>query len=752
MQIIWCTQDIRQFPPPPTTVSNTSFATQPRLQHLTATSPQPLSTTLSPTISPPNNDHTLHNLSLSWPSTLGSLLFLSLTPADPTTATTPSPLFVFSWLNDTNTFLAGDTAASNVKVLGDFAPGHLGFVPVVSVNGKEGNSTLVIDMGFEFGEDDVGRWRIRFVVVIVGVFNVEIREVGFGVMDSLHYFLNAGPMHPAVSVVSWMDSLNEFEAGTRAMILILPKDAYGNNSAASVLTVTNLGWNEFGYLRVDFIVATAGDLLLHVEEENLTLKGSPLLYKVKPGLYPFDADIFEQGTNLSIPIADLLFREISPGIQLLSFMATETGNFLLVIYDTKHNRSISDMPYDFTVFVGYCYAIYSIVNGSGLNESTAGEEVKFSSAGTSKVWLMSMKLHLPQKRVEDYGPNSAGFELPPSVEDNTTVRISRDLKSLAYVYEVAFTPEKSGAYDVFVSCGVVNTSLSGVLKYAPKIQKQMKNEIVVQLMDSFHNPVTSQQGKLELKIGSMNNSGFVSWTFLDNNDGSYVGEYLLKDVDTYEICASFDGYCFLPCIFGVNAYSNHVGGAQSLTLVGNVEAINIALMSVQYIGNDIFYGDDTIKISVRNNNGVNDLNVSVVVLPVNDPPFVNIPEYILLDEKDHWNGILIYNHERDKFEFLIGDPDFDNFPGEKSHFLVSCSVQVASGFLEASLPAELIYTTEIKLKYTHQWQPLQTFVTISKHFVVRAKGLRFDGTINDCNSIIQQLKYHAGKIMVLCSQ
>ncbi|GAB2210292.1 hypothetical protein Droror1_Dr00015555 [Drosera rotundifolia] len=345
--------------------------------------------------------------------TLVSLLFLSLTPVDPTTATTPSPLFAFSWLNDTNAFVAGDTATINVKVLGDFAPGHRGFVPVVSVNGKEGNSKLVIDMGFEFGEDDVGRWRIRFVVVTVGVFNVEIREVGFGVMDSLHYFVDAGPMHPAVSVVSWMESLNEFEAGTRAMILILPKDAYGNNvpstnielnsygfsvsatftngSAASVLTVTNLGWNEFGYLRVDFIVATAGDLLLHVERENLTLRGSPLPYKVKPGplditrcvanwrygtnalqlfskaevliyqrdqfknlvpgLYPFDADIFEQGTNLSIPIADLLFREISPGIQLLSFMATETGNFLLVIYDTKHNRSISDMPYDFTVFV-----------------------------------------------------------------------------------------------------------------------------------------------------------------------------------------------------------------------------------------------------------------------------------------------------------------------------------------------------------------------------------------------------------------
>ena len=70
------------------------------------------------------------------------------------------------------------------------------------------------------------------------------------------------------------------------------------------------------------------------------------------GLYAFDDQVVEKNTNLSIPIADLHFEEVSPGIQLFSFSILEPGDFILTIFDTKQNKSISDMPYDFTVFVG----------------------------------------------------------------------------------------------------------------------------------------------------------------------------------------------------------------------------------------------------------------------------------------------------------------------------------------------------------------------------------------------------------------
>lgn len=71
-----------------------------------------------------------------------------------------------------------------------------------------------------------------------------------------------------------------------------------------------------------------------------------------PGLYAFDVTVVEKNTNLSIPIADLIFEEVSPGIQLFSFGVLEPGNFILTIFDTKQNKNISNMPYDFTVFVG----------------------------------------------------------------------------------------------------------------------------------------------------------------------------------------------------------------------------------------------------------------------------------------------------------------------------------------------------------------------------------------------------------------
>jgi hypothetical protein len=105
-----------------------------------------------------------------------------------------------------------------------------------------------------------------------------------------------------------------------------------------------------------------------------------------------------------------------------------------------------------------------------------------------------------------------------------------------------------------LTTGEVNTSVSGVVKYAPKVAKKIENEIVVKLMDSYSNPVLSQQSKLKLEIASLNKSGFSTLMFIDKNDGSYIGSYAVEDVGTYEICASFDGNRFYPWPFGVNVY------------------------------------------------------------------------------------------------------------------------------------------------------------------------------------------------------
>ncbi|XP_048497421.1 protein GAMETE EXPRESSED 2 isoform X4 [Beta vulgaris subsp. vulgaris] len=742
--------------------------------------------------------------------------------------------------------------------------------------------------------------------------------------------VDEGPMHPAVSIVSWMDYVNEFVAGTRAMALILPKDALGNtipstnaelssyifdvsesfvnNSAANSLTVTCLGWNNHGYLQIEFIASSAGDLLLHVQRRNETLRGSPLPFVVHPGpihvskcvgkwkydtniaqyqsqmemfiyqldiygnlvsdLYSFDAEIVEKSTKLSMPVPDLNFRVSSPGVQLLSFTALEPGNFLLTVYDAKHNTSISNTPYEFIVSIDNCDGSKSIINGSGLNITVAGQEARFS-------------VHLID-----------AYQYPCPVEMRMLqVQIAWMTDSYMVLPKIYPLEELNGE---------VNMSLSSVVKYEPKVQKLVRNEVIIQVMDSFYNPVLSQQSKLKVEIGSINHSDFVTWMFVDNNNGSYTGQYQINDTGTFELCATFNGNKFLPCPFGVNVYNSDYfpkahddsisvwedesisfsvlendyfagenatvigfstplsgsvlqsgllfrytpykgfygndsfsyticdlngnsatasvfiavlsippqffslptslkgsedvvcpkfGGfhgieivypdslenvsvtlsansgtvslspmmmqfwepiwsglsvrrdgeeAKALSLSGHVEVLNMVLQSMQYLGDENFYGEDTIKVSARNKNGVTDLNVTIFIEPVNDPPFIIIPEHIILEENEG-GGSVIYE-KTNRFE--IGDPDLLHFPGNKSSFLIIFSMEVTSGILEAILPVELVNTTELKLKNSYQWQPLQTFVTISDHLVVKARGLRFQATVDDCNNILKQLIYH----------
>lgn len=86
------------------------------------------------------------------------------------------------------------------------------------------------------------------------------------------------------------------------------------------------------------------------------------------------------------------------------------------------------------------------------------------------------------------------------------------------------------------------------------------------------------------------------------------------------------------------------------------------------------------------------------------------------------------------------------FAGNKSHLLVTFSLEVNDGVISTSLPAHLVETAELKSMRSNQWQPLQTFVTISRHFLLTGKGIRFQGTIGDCNNAMQQLFYHVSLI------
>ncbi|KAG5242094.1 protein GAMETE EXPRESSED [Salix suchowensis] len=875
-----------------------------------------------------------------------------------------------------------------------------------------GNSCFVSGVLLDVAGEDTDNWRILFTPIRVGVFNVFIEDGPFHVFDSsLHFEVKPGKIYASVCIASWRDLKNEFKAGAKATVLIVPRDAFGNNvtstgeerpfnftvselyqngSIVNVPDITHIGWNEFGQIILEFIATKSGNLLLNVEGGNQTLNGCPLLYTVNPGpvdvssceatwkfetnvwqifskmetfihqkdkygnlvlgFYEFDANVVEREMNLSIPLADMSFTEVMPGIQLCSFSLLEPGNFLLTISDTKHNRSISNMPFSFNVFIGYADGSSSVVNGSGLNDSTAGEMTQFSLylndifQYPSFVGVESIRVQIAREtdsysvqpsiypifngsvstpRLSNSSISQAEIALAPSgIAPVSSVDLGKNStghsKVLASAFNVIYTPEKSGIYEIYVFCGnvllngghsfrkevragEVNVSLSTIQKFSLKAPKMIENEMAVQLVDSFFNPVLSQQSRLELEIASVNKSGFSSGDFVDNNNGTYSIRYVVKDVGTYEMCVSFDGKRLSPCPVGVNVYSveyfpkaiddnisvwedesiafdvlandyyagnnasivtlskpdrgsllqnGHLfrytpykdyygndsftytisdvngnlasasviisvlnippqffsfpsqlqatedvmspryggfsaivikysdpmekisvtlsarfgtvfltpvmmrfwqpiwgefyakkGGdaAKDLVLEGSAEALNLALQSIQYLGSENFYGDDAIHVSASNKYGKNELDVPVFVEPVNDPPVIKVPKFITL--KSNEDESLIFDKEIDKFEFFVGDPDLLGYPGNESGFIVTFSVEVDKGFLVTRLAAELLKTTELKVMSSYQWQPIQTYVSISRHFMVKANGVRFRGPINECNSVMQQLSY-----------
>lgn len=102
-------------------------------------------------------------------------------------------MIAFSWWDDIGTFKAGETATIKVKVLenGDKIDTNI-FHPIVSVNGKEGNSSYISTVLSDF-EGDFDNWKISFTPIRVGLFNVLIDEDRYKVSDSsLHFQVEPG--------------------------------------------------------------------------------------------------------------------------------------------------------------------------------------------------------------------------------------------------------------------------------------------------------------------------------------------------------------------------------------------------------------------------------------------------------------------------------------------------------------------------------------------------------------------------------
>lgn len=123
---------------------------------------------------------------------------------------------------------------------------------------------------------------------------------------------------------------------------------------------------------------------------------------------------------------------------------------------------------------------------------------------------------------------------------------------------------------LLVAAGEVNTSISEIVTYAPRVPMLVNNEILVKLKDSFSNFVVSKQSKLKLEVSSPNISEPSISDFVNNNDGSYTVLYMPKGIGNYEICVVFNGMHLLPCPFGVRVYSGKYSAAICLIRISNI--------------------------------------------------------------------------------------------------------------------------------------------------------------------------------------
>ncbi|XP_073117986.1 protein GAMETE EXPRESSED 2 isoform X4 [Elaeis guineensis] len=826
----------------------------------------------------------------------------------------PIPSFAFGWLDDKNTFQAGEIATIKIKLLDYFfSDKNLSSHPMnfcLSVSGKKGNSSYVSGV-FPYLEGDPTFWNISFIPIWAGMFTAVITEDHLGISDStLHFSVTAGHTYPSACMASWGNLSNEFVAGTKAYLFVLLKDAFGNSissgndgpskdyfvlsasyengSTVNVLDVRYNGWNDVGYVGLEFVPTIAGSFLLHVYADNRTLSGSPLPFMVKPGpldiaksvckwkygtnylqifskleifihqqdlfgnlvpgFCPFDARVVQKATNLSIPVADLFFQEVAQGIQLLSFIVSEPGEFVLTIFDAKLNTSISNMTYDFTVFIGYCHGSHGFANGSGLARSRAGILADFTvyleDIYHNPSPIEAEKLHVqivsengtvsvrpvifPLRNISEHGPvvgqtffASRPSGSHPSLPANEDRTIIGKPTTQASEFNVAYTPKVSGDYEIRVFCGNIplNNGHPYLMKVSPgEYFSEVCNDsisvwedesaafdvllndyvaggvaTIVESSTPFHGSLLQygQQFRYTPYRGFYGNDSF-SYTISDINNNVATGTAFISvlckppqfvsvpvrlHVTEDVISPKFGGFPGFEIVYSdmkenisvtiraqfgrvflapmpmqlhqslENIFSVNRGGraGKDLILAGHVEILNYALQLIQYLGNDNFYGQDIINLYAMNKNGIQDAHVPVFVEPINDPPIINAPKFIFLGKKEATDGLQIFDKQRDVFEFLISDLDIFNFSGNKSHFVFTFSLEVNDGILSTSLPVNLIDTAELKTTSSNQWEPLETFVTISNHFVLKGKGVRFRGTLGDCNNAMQHLFYEGGK-------
>eukprot|EP01018_Ginkgo_biloba_P014696 Gb_27424 [translate_table: standard] len=73
--------------------------------------------------------------------------------------------------------------------------------------------------------------------------------------------------------------------------------------------------------------------------------------------------------------------------------------------------------------------------------------------------------------------------------------------------------------------------------------------------------------------------------------------------------------------------------------------------------------------------------------------------------------------------------------------MLELTLEVNVGTLEAKLLANTTTSTEVKKQDAYYWQPLRSAIISDNFFTVRGQGIRFRGTIEDCNDVFKRIDY-----------
>ncbi|KAL6990001.1 carboxymethylenebutenolidase [Sarracenia purpurea var. burkii] len=150
-----------------------------------------------------------------------------------------------------------------------------------------------------------------------------------------------------------------------------------------------------------------------------------------PGLYQFDVEVIDKGTNLFMPLADLSSKEVLPGTQLFSFSLEEPGNFMLMISDKEQSKFVvaTSLLFCFLWFSS-ASSLKSYVSGDSDSRLTVilisdivGYEAPKLRKPADKVASVGFYVVVPDFLYGDpYAPENAERPLPVWIKDHEPER------------------------------------------------------------------------------------------------------------------------------------------------------------------------------------------------------------------------------------------------------------------------------------------------------------------------------------------